>query len=153
MLSKSMSTPPLCSKTVSFYIPPGKIRYKIIQIRATAQNPCIFYGQKACGCRHSAVIRSVSIPSPTKHGTKLAKSVPPHRIQCFLRSKCIVISPLCGRFHNFYTVSHKTRYKVRLIRATTQNPASFAFKMNDEVTTLRPFPHFLYRLPQNTVYS
>ena len=146
-----MSTSPLCSKTANFYRIPGKIRYKIIQIRATAQNPCIFYGQKACGCRHSAVIRSISIPSPAKHGTKFGKSKPPHRILCFLRSKCMMMSPLCGRFRNFYTVSHKTRYKVGLIRATTHNPARFAFKMHDEVTTLRPFPHFLYRLPQNTV--
>ena len=132
-----MSTPPLCSKTVSFYIPPGKIRYKIIQIRAKAQNPCIFHGQKACGCRHSAVIWSVSIPSPAKHGTKLGKSKPPHRILRFLRSKCMLISPLCGRFHNFYTVSRKTRYKIVLIKTTGQNPCILLVKNALRVATLQ----------------
>ena len=122
---KLVSSSPLCSKTADFYKAPGKIRYKIIQIRATAENPCIFYGQKACGCRHSAVICLISIPSPAKHGTKLVKSETPHIIPRFLRSKCMMMPPLCGRFHNFYTVSHKTRYKVRLIRATTHNHAFF----------------------------
>ena len=137
MRSKSMSTSPLCSKTVGFYRIPGKIRYKIIQIRAMAQNPCIFYVQKACGCRHSAVICSISIPSPTKHGTKLAKSEPPHRILDFLHSKCMLVSPLCGRFHNFYTVSHKTRYKVKLIRAIVQNPCILWVKNAVQVATLQ----------------
>ena len=66
MRSKSMSTSPLCGETADFYISPGKTRYKMSLIRATAQNPCIFYVQSACGCRHSAVICSISIPSPAQ---------------------------------------------------------------------------------------
>ena len=92
---------PLCSNLVNFYTVSHKTRYKISLIRATAQNPCIFYVQSACGCRHSAVICSISIPSPTKHGTKWAKSEPPHRIHAFLRSKCMWMSPLCNNMLNF----------------------------------------------------
>ena len=48
MRSKSMSILPLYGKTVDFYKPPGKTRYTMSPIRATAQNTCIFYIQSVC---------------------------------------------------------------------------------------------------------
>ena len=43
----------------------------------------------------------------------------------FSRSKCMWTSPLCSNLLNFYTVSHKTRYKISVTKATAQNPYIF----------------------------
>ena len=99
--SKLMSRWPLCSNLLNFYTVSHKTQYKVSLIRATPQNPCTVYVQSACGCRHSAVICSISIPSPTKHCTKWAKSEPPRRIHAFLRVKIDVKVATVQQFVQF----------------------------------------------------
>ena len=61
MRSKSMSSAPLCGEMANFYKVARPVRQKMSLIRATAQNPCIFYVQSACRGRHSAAVCSISI--------------------------------------------------------------------------------------------
>ena len=117
-----MSTSPLCSEMVDFYKPLRKIRYKISLIRATPHESCIFSGQNACGCRHSAVICSISIPSPVKYGTKLASSF---ESMLFCGSKWMWMSPFCGGLAIFYRVARPARQKIALSAATAQNLCIF----------------------------
>ena len=140
MRSKSMSTSPLCSEMVDFYKPLRKIRYKISLIRATPHESCIFSGQNACGCRHSAVICSISIPSPVKYGTKLASSL---KSMHFRWSKLMSRTPLCSNLLNFYTVSSKIRYKVGFL---FQIHAFLRVKVDVKDPTLQQCAQFLYRL-------
>ena len=145
--SKCMSVSPLCGRFANFYMPVRPVRQTLATAAPKPQKPFIFSFKMHVGVATLRPFPQFLYPGPpsaSKIGHCGPKSTKTMR---FLRWKWMSMSPLCGRFTNFYIPVRPVRQKLATSTPKPQKPVFFAVKVDVDVATLRPFRQFLYPGP------